>query len=102
LIQKLDNGVTLITLGEGTVYTGLARSEGWNIPVGICFSNQQGENLDPEGKVVIQITNEKAAASYMMALFRLMETWDNDKESQFSKTIKSLKNDLEPLLKFDK
>lgn len=102
MIQKLDNGATLITLGEGTVFTGLAKAVGHDIPIGICFTNQKGEGLNPDGSVVIQITNDKAVASYIMALLRLMETWDEDKGSQFSKIIEDFKSDLEPLLPKEK
>jgi hypothetical protein len=98
LIEKLDNGATLITLGEGTVFTGVARADGHDHPVGICFTNEQGHNIIPAGTVVIQIRNEKAIASYIMALVRLIETWEDDESSQLTAILEDLKRDLEPLL----
>lgn len=95
MIEKLDNGATLITLGEGTVYTGTVVAEGSDKPVGICFTNEKGNKVNPEGSVIIQINSISAVSSYMMALVRLLEDWDDDKASEFSNMLKDLKKDLE-------
>jgi len=95
LIRILENGNTLITLGEGTVFTGNVYVGKDDIASGIYYSNKKGKSDDA---VILQITNEKAVASYIMSLVRLLETWDIDKESHFSKTIEGFKRDLEPLL----
>lgn len=98
MIKKLDNGTTLITLGEGTVFSGIARAGEENTPVGICFTNQKGVNMSPEEAVVIQIYNEQGVASYLMALMNLLDTWTDDKGSALAKNIEAIKKDLEKLV----
>lgn len=95
MIQKLENGNTLITLGEGTVFTGNVHVNGDDKPFGIYFTNEKGKSADA---VIIQITSDKAVASYIMALLRLLEAWEDDKESQFTKIVESFKRVLEPML----
>lgn len=95
MIKKLSNGNTLITLGEGTVFTGNVHAHGDDKPFGIYYSNINGKSDDA---VIIGLTSNKAIASYVMSLVRFMEAWKDDDDSDLSKTIKSLKADLEPYL----
>lgn len=102
MIRKLDNGSTVITLGEGTVYSGLVTVEGYDRPFGISFSNQKGENIDPNGTVIFEVQTNEAVASYLMSLVRLLETWDKNKDSDFSKHVENLKRDLEKFMPMEK
>lgn len=95
MIKKLENGSTLITLGEGTVYTGNVYVGDSNVASGIYFTNTKGKSDDA---VIMQITTEKAVASYLMSLLRLLETWVDDKESDLFKVIDGFKEQLNPLL----
>lgn len=95
MIRKLDSGETVITLGEGTVFTGNVHANENEKPFGIYFTNEKGKSKDA---VIIQITNEKAVASYVMALLRLIEEWEDDKDSKFISIVENFKKDLEPML----
>lgn len=98
MIRKLENGTTLITLGQGTVFAGLARLKENDDPIGICFTNQKTEGDPANDSVVIQIETINAVASYIMALIRLLETWDDGQSSKFSKIIEGLKADLQEFM----
>jgi len=100
MIKKLDNGNTVITLGEGTVFVGNVHVNDDKIASGIYFSNNR-EGMTDDG-IIIEMSNKKAVASYLMALVRFLETWEDDKESQFNKNIEGLKKDLEKYLVFNK
>lgn len=90
VISKLDNGSTLIVLGEGTVYTTNVYTGEENIPVGIAFLNdKEAKELTPES-IVIQITNKEAVTSYVMSLLRLLETWDKEKASNIAVMMEAL------------
>lgn len=103
MIKKFENGTTVIVLGEGTVFSGNIHVENSKLASGICFTNNQQTTGNPnEDSIIIQITNEKAVASYIMALLRVLETWEDDKESKFQKIVNDFKKDLEPLLDFSK
>lgn len=97
MIRKLENGTTVVTLGEGTVFTGIASTGTDNLPVGICFSNDQGTNPNPEETVVFQITSMAAVASYTFAIVTLMEAW-GEKTPELLEDIKELKEFLIPLM----
>lgn len=96
MIEKLNNGNTLITLGEGTVFTGNVSSENDEKPFGIYFSDKESKS---ENAVIIALPSSKAVASYMMTLVRFMDAYvDENTDIQMVKAIESLKKDLEPLL----
>ena len=95
MIKKLENGNTLITLGEGTIFTGNVHSENEDKPFGIYFSNEKGKSEDA---VIIHISGESGVASYLMALIRFLEAHAGSEIDKFNETVKQLKQDLEPLL----
>jgi hypothetical protein len=103
MIKKLDDGATLITLGEGTLYSGVVKAKDDKTPFGIGFSNIKGENVpNTENVVIIQITSKAAVASYLMALVRLLETWESENDSEMSGMLADLAEVLEPLMPVEK
>lgn len=70
LIQKLDKGNILITLGQGTVVIGNVYAPDEDTPFGIYFTNERGKSEDT---VIINISNQSGVASYIMALIRFLE-----------------------------
>lgn len=96
MIRKLKNGNTLITLGEGTVYTGNVSEKDSDKPFGIYFTNKKGKSTDA---VIIHLPSEKAIASYVMALVRFLEAHVEEGEfEEVFESIQQLKHDLEPML----
>lgn len=96
MIEKLKNGNTLITLGEGTVFTGnISESEG-DKPFGIYFSDKDSKS---ENAVIIALPSNKAIASYMMTLVRFLEAYvDENTDQRMIMGLQLLKRDLEPML----
>ncbi len=99
MITKLENGNTLITLGEGTVFTGNVYANDEEKPFGIYFSSEKGKSDDA---VIIQMTSTSAVASYAITLIRFIEAWEDDKESGLMQSLMDLKHDLEPHLPKEK
>lgn len=102
MIEKLENGNTLVTLGEGTLYSGLAYTEGEDRPFGIYFSNAKGKSEDA---VIIQLHNEKAIASYVMSIVRYVEALAGGESKEHQNLLESIgdiKQLLEPLLPVEK
>lgn len=97
MIQKLDNGATIITLGKGTVFTGNVYVDDSEVSSGIVFTDKKGA-VNTDNSVIIQITDETSVASYIMALIRVVETWSDD--SRFKSIIESFKDDLVKMLPF--
>ncbi|WP_121616636.1 hypothetical protein [Virgibacillus halodenitrificans] len=95
MIQKLENGETLITLGEGTVLAGKVYGLDNEKPFGIDFTNEKGKSEDA---VIINLSGQRGVASYIMALIRFL---DSDTED-FQKVGEELKKHLEPLLPIEK
>lgn len=96
MIEKLSNGNTLITLGEGTVFTGNVSDSDEEKPFGIYFSDREGKS---DNAVIIALPHNKAVASYMMTLVRFMDAYADEKEdADIAKAIKTLKSELEPLM----
>ena len=92
MIKKMDNGALLVTLGEGTVFTGNVYVDDTKVSSGICFTNNKNQNQIGEGDLILQIRDEKAVASYLMALTRVVETWSD--ESNFKNIINNLQYEL--------
>src|SRR5437764_8051877 len=96
MIEKLKNGNTLITLGEGTVFTGNVSADGDEKPFGIYFSDKESKS---ENAVIIALPSKKAIASYMMTLVRFLDAYvDENTNLLMLKGLEGLKRDLEPLL----
>jgi hypothetical protein len=96
MIDKLLNGNTLITLGEGTVFTGNVSAVEEEKPFGIYFSDKEGKS---ENAVIVALPNNKAIASYLMTLVRFLDAYvDEDTNKQMIDGIKGLKELLEPML----
>lgn len=95
MIQKLDNGNTLITLGEGTVFTGNVYAPDEDKPFGIYFTNERGKSEDA---VIINVSSKSGVASYIMALIRFLEEHADSEAKEFKKATEDLKTHLEPLL----
>lgn len=95
MIKKLENGNTLIALGKGTVYTGNVYVGDSTVSSGIYYTNVKGKS---DGAVIMQITDEKAVASYLMSLLRHLETWVDDEDSDLYKVVDGFKSVLEPLM----
>lgn len=96
MIRKLENGNTLITLGEGTVFTGNAFANDDKKPFGIFFTNKL--TFTKEEAVIIQLSSDKAVASYLMSLVRYLEAHTDADMKEFSVAVQKLKEDLEPFL----
>ena len=97
MIEKLKNGNTLITMGEGTVFTGNIHLDKEDKPFGIAFTNEKELSKDSEA-VIIQIHNTAGVASYLMAMVRFLEATAEPDMTQLLDSIELLKKDLEPLL----
>lgn len=95
MIQKLDNGNILITLGKGTVFTGNVYAPDEDKPFGIYFTNEKGKSEDV---VIINISSQSGVASYIMALIRFLEAQVDSEETEFKKAVGQLKSHLESLL----
>jgi hypothetical protein len=101
LIEKLANGNTLITLGEGTVFVGNVHADKDEKPFGIYFSNEKGTSTSKEA-IIMQIHNTAGVASYLMAMVRFLEATAEPDMKQLLESIELLKRDLEPLLPKEK
>jgi len=99
--KKLDSGGVHVVLGEGTNFYGLALAEieGVDIPVGVCFKNSRTESSDTD--VVVQFSNHKGVASYMMALVAFLEKTKEANGEDVGETILALKNELLKLMPED-
>lgn len=96
MIEKLKNGNTLITLGEGTVFTGNVSVDETEKPFGIYFSDKESKS---ENALIIALPSNKAIASYMMAMVRFLDAYvDEDTDQQMIDGLKGLKEMLEPML----
>lgn len=96
MIEKLKNGNTLVTLGEGTVFIGNVGAGENEKPFGIYISDTEGKS---ENAIIIAIPNNKAVASYMMAMVRFMEAqMDDTTQQEVIDGIKGLKELLEPMM----
>jgi hypothetical protein len=96
MIEKLKNGNTLITLGEGTVFTGNVSADKSEKPFGIYFSDKESKS---ENAVIIALPSNKAIASYMMTLVRFLEAFvDENTDETMLNALEVLKKDLEPML----
>ena len=96
MIEKLKNGNTLITLGEGTVFTGNVSRSDDEKPFGIYFSDRKATSEDA---IIVALPSKTAIASYMMTLVRFLDAYvDENTDPVMTKIIEGLKNDLEPML----
>jgi hypothetical protein len=96
MIEKLKNGNILITLGEGTVFTGNVNADETDKPFGIYFSDKESKS---DNAVIIALPSNKAIASYMMTLVRFLDAYvDENTDQQMINAIEGLKKDLEPML----
>ena len=96
MIEKLKNGNTLITLGEGSVFIGNVSAEESEKPFGIYISDKENKS---ENAIIIALPSNNAIASYQMALVRFLEAYvDEDTDQQMIEGIKGLKELLEPML----
>lgn len=95
MIEKLRNGNTLITLGEGTVFTGNVKAGENDKPFGVYFSNVESKSEDA---VIISLTSNEAIASYMMTLVRFLEAYADENSMQLKESLENLRKDLEPIL----
>lgn len=96
MIKKIKNGNTLITLGEGTVFTGNVSACESEKPFGIYFSDKESKS---ENAVIIALPSNKAIASYMMTLVRFLDAYvDENTDEVILKALEGLKRDLEPML----
>ena len=86
----------MITLGEGTVFSGNVSSDENEKPFGIYFTDVEGMS---ENAVIIALPTTKAIASYMMTLVRFLDAYsDENSDPAILKALEALKRDLEPLL----
>lgn len=96
MIEKLKNGNTLITLGEGTVFIGNVSENESEKPFGIYISDKENKS---ENAIIIALPTNKAIASYMMAVVRFLEAHaDENSDQTFIDGIKGLKELLEPMM----
>ncbi|WCK57416.1 hypothetical protein PP175_25450 (plasmid) [Aneurinibacillus sp. Ricciae_BoGa-3] len=96
MIEKLKNGNTLITLGEGTVFTGNVSADESEKPFGIYFSDKESKS---ENAVIIALPSNKAIASYIMTLVRFLDAYVDENTDQIMlKALEGLKGNLEPML----
>ena len=101
LIKILDNGIRIITLGEGTTYIGQCINKKTNESDGILFSNtailpkNKIDELSGE-EVAIEITNFQGAMSYIKAITDLLITWKID---GLKEKLEDLNNILENFTK---
>lgn len=96
MIEKLKNGNTLITLGEGTVFTGNVSADENEKPFGIYFSDKESTS---ENAVILALPTNKAIASYMMTLVRFLDAYvDENTDPQVLEGLEGLKAMLEPML----
>ncbi|PAF19728.1 hypothetical protein [Terribacillus saccharophilus] len=98
MIEKLKNGNTLITLGEGTTYIGNVGATDDEKPFGIYFSDKPEQS---DKAVIINLPNQKAIASYIMAITQYIEAHTEDDDYTLKNSIARMKADLEPLLQFE-
>lgn len=101
MIQKLKNGATHMTLGLGTCYHGImtSRSEGEDVPTGICFSNSKEGGLPTD--VIIRIANEKGVASYAKAMLSFLELASTGQNKNLDEMVGKLKSVLDEYMPED-
>lgn len=97
MITKLENGVTVIEMGQGTLYPSITNIT--DNTIGICFSNSK-ESLNDS--VIITINSMQGMSEYVSPLITLLEEFerlsnDTDKEA-FKRDLANLKTSLEPFL----
>lgn len=96
MIETLKNGNTMITLGEGTTFTGNVCAGDEQKPFGIYFTDKE---QNPENSVIVALPSNKAIASYMMAMVRFLDAHiDETTSPEMVKSLVDLKADLEPML----
>ena len=96
MIEKLKNGNTMITLGEGSVLTGNVSEATGEKPFGIYITDVE---QNPENTVIIALPSNKAIASYMMSMVRFLDAYvDESTDSEMLDAIKGLKEQLEPMM----
>lgn len=96
MIEKLKNGNTMITLGEGTVLMGNTSAGKDEKPFGIHITDVE---QNPDNTVIIALPSNKAIASYMMAMVRFLDAHvDESTSSEMMESIKGLKEQLEPMM----
>lgn len=102
MIKKLENGTTVIQLGKGTVFTGNVYINDNREASGIYFTNEK-DGKKPKEDIVIEITDMSGIASYLVSLFRVLETWDIDDEEKskaFREELSDFQTTLEKHLSF--
>lgn len=101
MIERLKSGNRLITLGQGTVFTGNVCADKDEKPFGIYFRNKKGKDEKDEDVdwVIVALPDNKAMASYLMAFIRFVEAYvDEDSPQELKDIVKSISKDLQPLL----
>ncbi len=88
MIRQWENGVRIVTLGEGTTWTSVVLLEGDPKGIGISFASGNfgaegavGQADVPSDTVIVEIRDTKGAASYLRALTELFRTWAGDNET---------------------
>lgn len=96
MIERQD-GKTLITLGEGTVFTGMVMSGDDTRPVGIGFSDPKNPDIGP---IIFVMPSNRAVASYLSVLIRFLEghMTEADKGTEGVAHLLELKEHLAPLM----
>lgn len=96
MIEKLKNGNTMITLGEGSVLMGQVSEKDGEKPFGIYITDLE---QNPENTTIISLGSNKAIAAYMMAMVGFLESYVDDSSSpEILNALNLLRADLEPMM----
>lgn len=96
MIEQLKNGNTMITLGEGSVLSGMVSGAAGEKPFGIYMTDVE---QNPNNTVIIALPSNNAIASYLMSMVRFVEAHSDEETSpEMLEVIKSLKGQLEPMM----
>ncbi|MGF0347704.1 hypothetical protein ACQR3P_29105 [Rhodococcus sp. IEGM1300] len=96
MITRNKKGVTHITLGEGTCFSGIAKDCENDHPTGIAFT-QSFDGLQ-QNDVVLHLNGMSGIASYLRPLFNYIELNLKEGSDEALKAIKDIQDSLAPHL----
>lgn len=94
MITRNKEGVTHITLGEGTCFSGIAKDSENDRPTGIAFT--QSFDGFQQNDVVLHLNGMNGIASYLRPLFNYIELNLEEGSDESLKAIKDIQDSLAP------
>lgn len=95
MIEQLQNGERLITLGNMTVLRGIARDEATGRPVGVYFGNL---DEDPTQSTIIRMDSMGGIASYMLSFLDFVQNLNELDGMGHDKIIAEMREYLQNML----